>query len=327
MLYFLLTGKAPFAAETEEEPWERARHCDFDRSALKKAGVPRRLERICLQAMACEPERRHRSAAKLEQALRRFPGGRRIVIGVATSILLVLGISTFILGYASSHPRPSRSIPPLPPHGFLPTPALADGPLRIIHFDIEHMAQRPGGQFEVRGNLGEQSFAVRSGDDVTVRAELSEPSYAYLLAFRPDCVDEVLDPDNADTLPKLTRKLCYPPESKAHVVYRLEDGSGLYAFAVVVSRNELPSYNQWKNEHGNAPWRKGLSGASGVVWSHDGRRLAPLTATENTPRRGKGATIHGGGDVIAELSRWLQAVPGVDCVAIKAFPVPEAPRP
>jgi serine/threonine protein kinase len=40
VLYFLLTGSGPFAAETAEESWDRARHCKLDRTALKRARVP-----------------------------------------------------------------------------------------------------------------------------------------------------------------------------------------------------------------------------------------------------------------------------------------------
>ena len=41
LLYFLLTGKGPFEAATPEKSWDRARRCDFDRSALENADVPR----------------------------------------------------------------------------------------------------------------------------------------------------------------------------------------------------------------------------------------------------------------------------------------------
>jgi len=59
VLYFLLTGQSPFQAGERREALDRACRNDFDRQALRKAGVPRRLERIVLKAMASEPESRH----------------------------------------------------------------------------------------------------------------------------------------------------------------------------------------------------------------------------------------------------------------------------
>src|SRR5262249_61191762 len=56
VLYFLLTGQAPFGGGTRDDQWRRAIHGDFERAALRTNGVPRRLERIGLKATAAEPE-------------------------------------------------------------------------------------------------------------------------------------------------------------------------------------------------------------------------------------------------------------------------------
>ena len=61
VLYFLLTGEAPFVGETQDESRDRACRCDFDRTP-SIAKVPRRLRRICLKAMAAEPADRYASA-------------------------------------------------------------------------------------------------------------------------------------------------------------------------------------------------------------------------------------------------------------------------
>jgi len=193
--------------------------------------------------------------------------------------------------------------------------------VRIIRLDIDHMAKK-GEEFEARGKLGERSFKIALGDDVTIDAELSEPAYGFLIALRPDGQDEVCDPDNPETPPQKTRSLRYPPESKPDLVYRLADGSGLHAFAVVVSRAPLPSYREWKARRGSPPWQKGLSAAPGVVWWYDGHRLAALSEDDRTVQRGSGATVRGGGTAVAQLAAWLKQDPGIDAVAIKAFPVP-----
>jgi hypothetical protein len=160
-----------------------------------------------------------------------------------------------------------------------------------------------------------------------VDAELSEPAYSYLIAFRPDGVDEVFQPEDPETPPEKTDRPFYPPKSKPRGAYRLGDGSGLQAFALVTSRAPLPSYREWKARHGTPPWQKGLSAAEGVVWWYDGRRLRPLTGDDSRGQRGAGATIRGSGGPVADLAAWLEGRPGVDDVAIKAFVVPPAAGP
>jgi hypothetical protein len=75
VLYTLLVGKPPFRGKNVQEVLGQARRGDFDRTALRTAGVPRRLERICLRAMATDPAGRHAQsedlAADLESYLRR----------------------------------------------------------------------------------------------------------------------------------------------------------------------------------------------------------------------------------------------------------------
>ena len=67
VLYFLLTGQPPFVGETQDEVWDRARRCDFEAGALRAAKVPRRLERICLKAMAADPADRYATAEALAE--------------------------------------------------------------------------------------------------------------------------------------------------------------------------------------------------------------------------------------------------------------------
>ena len=198
--------------------------------------------------------------------------------------------------------------------------------MRIVRFDLEHLARSGEHELEAR-KLGEQSFAVRPGDDVTIEAELSEPAFCYLIAFRPDGVDEVFLPQDPETLPQETRTPRYPPESKPADAYRFEEGTGLHAFALVVSKAPLPPYRAWKARRELPPWQKGLSAALGVVWWYDGLRLSPLTGADMSSQRSQGATVRGGGAAVAELAAWLKADPVVDAVVIKAFPVPPASGP
>ena len=150
---------------------------------------------------------------------------------------------------------------------------------------------------------------------------LSAPAYAFLIALRPDGVVEVCDPEDPGVSPAKTRQLQYPPRSKTGEVYRLEDGVGLQAFALVVSKSPLPSFHEWQRRVGAPPWSAGLPGLAGVVWRHDGHWIIPGSSSDPNGQRGKGKSIRGG-SAVAALADWLRAIPGIDAVEVVAFPVP-----
>jgi hypothetical protein len=275
--------------------------------------------------MAAEPADRYASADEMRRALERLARRPYSLLARAVGLLLLAALA---IGLARGRAAPDRR-PGVTASGVGPVIAgpSAASPLRVLSLDIQHLAKRGESPLVRRGGLGEHSFAVRSDDDVTVRAELSEPAYAYLIAFQPDGVDEVCDPEDPGARPGPDRHPRYPPAEQTWAVYRLDNGPGLQAFALVASRAPLPPYREWRQAHGPPPWRGGLSGQPGVVWWHDGQWLTPLTADDPSGRRGKAATIRGGGDVVAELAEWLGAVPGIEAVAVKAFPVPPASGP
>jgi hypothetical protein len=322
VLYALLTGRPPYKDPDPRRLLELARRGQVTPPRQVEPSIPGPLDRICVKALAADPSRRFGSAAEFGRALGRYRRRPLRMAGtaVAACVLILLGLIP-LLRRTAPRAGPDGAISPVT------TPDLtALAPVRIVRFDIEHLAGRGGEEFDV-GKLGERSFAVRSGDDVTVDADLSEPAHSYLIAFRPDGVDEVFQPEDPETPPGKTARPRYPPESEPGRAYRLSEGAGLHAFALVVSRAPLPSYRQWKGRHGTPPWQERLSAAAGVVWSYDGRRLRPLTGEDLGDQRGAGATIRGGGGPVAELAAWLKRIPGVDDVAIKAFPVPPASVP
>lgn len=91
VLYFLLTGQAPFRGQDRAEVLDRAKRCDFDRTALRNARVPRRLEGICLRAMALDQADRHARAEELAADLERFvrrPRQQAVLAAIITLMLL-----------------------------------------------------------------------------------------------------------------------------------------------------------------------------------------------------------------------------------------------
>jgi hypothetical protein len=111
VLYFLLTGRAPFAAATQGESEVRARKCDFDRTALKADGVPRGLRQICLTAMAAEPAARHATADALASALDRWLRGPRRAAGAVATAVVVLAVTGSWWLLARSPLRPQGDLP------------------------------------------------------------------------------------------------------------------------------------------------------------------------------------------------------------------------
>jgi eukaryotic-like serine/threonine-protein kinase len=95
VLYFLLTGRAPYDGVDSREVLARARACDFDREALREAGTPRPLERICRRAMQADPEARQASAGRLASELEAFVRRplmvKRALAGGAVAALLLAG--------------------------------------------------------------------------------------------------------------------------------------------------------------------------------------------------------------------------------------------
>ncbi len=90
ILYFLLVGQAPFRGRDWFETLEQARRCDFDRSALRTAKVPRRLEAICLRAMAPEPSDRYARAEDMAADLERYVRRPRRTAFLVGAVLLAL---------------------------------------------------------------------------------------------------------------------------------------------------------------------------------------------------------------------------------------------
>jgi serine/threonine protein kinase len=333
VLYFLLIGQKPHAGETLKEVLEQARDAPIVPPRRIQPSVPRALDRICVKAMAADPQARFPSAEALRRELERYRQRRWVapVLGAA-ALLLALFVPAWTFW-----PRPARPSPDDlagPSAGRAATETRSDtkpaspSALRVTRFEIPLFPKLDQGHYDPKrtGLLGRTSFAAREDDDLAVRAELSEPAYSYLIAFRPDGTDELCDPDDEDTPPPKKQQPVYPPPGKSEERYRLSEGAGLYAFALVVSRAPLPAYRVWKERVGQVPWTAKLSGEPGIVWRDDGQGLEPLLADDAANTRGKGVKGRDAGAPVAKLASWLRGLTGVDAVILEAFPVEPAGR-
>lgn len=72
ILYYLLTGRAPFLAESLEEALGLVLHAEPVTPRLLTPGIPRDLETICLKCLEKDPHQRYRSAQGLADDLGRW---------------------------------------------------------------------------------------------------------------------------------------------------------------------------------------------------------------------------------------------------------------
>ena len=134
--------------------------CAFDRTALRRRGIPRGLARLVLRAMAADPADRHPQAEHLARDLERFLARpRRLRRMVAASGMVCLFAMLMVL--ARYEPKP-----PGPPS---PTAA----PLRIDAMEILPFREDPPGHVRPLHMLGIDTPACRPADLVRIRVRLS----------------------------------------------------------------------------------------------------------------------------------------------------------
>lgn len=170
MLFFLLTGGAPFAAASPMESLERARRCDFDAAILGRAGVPRELESVCLHAMQAVPADRFSGAEQFAVSLERFTSRprRRRRTGVVCACLAVAALAA-----AGAWLSGSGDSPPSRRQGHGPGAGLAAEILgRPLRRDF-------GLKFEVLGQAANaEEVVLAEGQDAVFRMEADRDCYA-----------------------------------------------------------------------------------------------------------------------------------------------------
>jgi serine/threonine protein kinase len=333
-LFYLLTGRAPFA---HHEDWGQKLEAHQAEAppgvrALRPE-VPAELAELVGRLLAKRPEDRPQTPGEVATALARLARGhgpatrdgrsrrawhalpRRpwLAAGAFGLMALLCVVGVLDLGRGRRHEER--------PQG---TPVSAVRKVQVLSLDVKHFANVNGRFDQPRGVLGKDTFATRQGDSVTVEARLSQPAYAYLLAFRPDGIAEVCFPESEDERPPLTDRPRYPSESRG-VNYGLDEGAGLQVFALVVSSRPLPPYKEWTARRGAAPWKRSPT-PPGVVWRDDGTDIIAVTVDDPTGQRAKGREVSGK-TTVARLADWLRQAPEVEAVAAVGFAVLPKDRP
>jgi serine/threonine protein kinase len=289
--------------------------------------IPIALSDLVVRLLAKDPADRMQSAAEVVAALRAIEEGqpnplppiqladtsdnsplasprRRRGLTVA-AVLGLLGVLGLLVGLANRSPDQSRGEPGRDLAKEAPVDSV---PLRVMSIAIDHFARLNNQEGERLGFLGKRSpeaKAPKLGDQVTVQAQLSRPAFAYLLAFRPDGEIELCSPATEDQPPTRDDQVRYPTKAEsADLRYGLQEGTGLWVFAVVASDEPLPAYREWKSKR-PLTW-SAEPGGQGKVWWYDGDWLEQLSGSGTVRgERAKGEKALGPGKAVVQAADQL----------------------
>jgi hypothetical protein len=323
LLYHLLTLGPLYRGASETSVVRQAREAGYLPIRDLAPSTPRGLARIVHRALAAEPERRYRTAAEFEAALRGFLGSRRLAAAV---LAIVLAASTLVL--ALTFPRivreptgPSRSAERGPVSSTVPSPSSssaatlpreeerADVP-RILSFRVHAFRLKPP---ENLGSIGVSPRPVRVDDEVDVSARFDAIAFGYLIAMDPEGHVQLCQPLE-ETEPPPGSEEIHIHRSKA---YGLTGRPGLQVFVAVASRKPLPPYEKWRGAEGLRRLWKACD--DGHAWRFDGRRFEVLSAQsrgelKDRPGPEPPAPFRAVCDYVAQS-------PDIEAIAAIAFPV------
>jgi hypothetical protein len=228
ILYELLTGRTPLQGGSVGEVLQEARHGRVSPPRVLRPRIPRALERICLRALSPDPAGRQGSAAELARELRWFLGRerRRLWVAGLVAVGLLVGLVGWLLG-----PGP-------------PGKEKLSGELIVEVWTPPELGGRKQGiRVQDPGAL-----PVRAGEEIHIRAELSEPAHAYLLLLNSQGEVVPLYPWNEQKIEQET--LTPPPWRPAQQVvhsptgenrrWPMDNVDGLETVLLLARRTPLP---------------------------------------------------------------------------------------
>ncbi len=316
-LFFLLTGKPPFHDCPSQVALIQA-HCSYPRPSLRRErpDVTPALEAVVRRLMDPSPEKRFASATEFLRALDALARPRRArrpspvrrqaaLLALLGALLAGLPTRTAPVSAGKAEAVAKDRKPPTPSEGgAAPVPAeeAVPGPRLGASLQIMRWSGPVGEGRRHHGEIGLRSPRGFVNDRVRVFVELNRPAYGYLIAFLPDGREQLCWPADETSAPARTRKFDFPkrkPESHGWV---LDGANGAHAFVLVLSKEPLPAYAEWKRRNGSAPWARYRAPGYQEFDSTRGKRLR-----ENNPFR--------------DVCEFLRDRPDVDLVRGKAFPV------
>ena len=304
VLYELASGRRPFHGESLTAVLIAVATEPPRPLSERNPGLPGGLADLIHRLLAKDPSERPSSAAdvaiQLDQ-LAAAPAGlptepyrpaeagkRSRMLTVAVGVgLVAVGLAVVVASRWDKLTDDRGSVTPVVPT----RPAIPPAePLRVISLEVTRFRKVGPGQAELAGVLGRDTFTAVVGDQATVTATLTRPGYAYIVAFRPDGVAELVYPEDATEMPPLTDTPRYPSKSRG-VNYGLTDGAGFWAFVAVASADPLPPFRQvvaerlpgWTPRPGRPTewtvpnWTP--AAAPGIVWIDNGDDVEAVSAT------------------------------------------------
>jgi serine/threonine protein kinase len=278
IFYELLTGQPPYDGD-RAALWEKARRGQIVPVRQLHPRVPRRLEAICMKALAADPAQRYPNARSLERALRGYLLRPKIALAGVAVALFAAGIAivlTALLG------RPQTPLGTASLQSLSQTPLTGDLTVNVWSPN----GTKPGMTLDQPGAL-----PVRTGEMLRVKVKLNQPAYTYLILldsrgdvhplhpWKPERGFRELPP-----APRAIQELSLP-ENTPDKGWELDEHDGLETFLLLVRRTPLPDDYDLASRIGKYP-------------------SAPLRHPQEFVVRGAGFD---GGNVDRDLHRGLES--------------------
>lgn len=233
--------------------------------------------------------------------------------GIAFALVVTVGV----LWAAFASPQPSTPTAPAPP----PTDPEPSGPPPLVTaIDVRPHAPLGNGEFSPLHLLGPENNAATTAQAIVVDVTLSRPAYSYVVLFRADGGEVLLDPQDDTDIPAKTNRPHYPSKRR-DALYQLDDGPGLWAVGVIASDDPLPGYREWRAKHPGGPWKANPIPPATAVFD-DGQWVRTFAPGQATTRGSRGEVSGTGRAPVVGLVDWLKQQGG--SAAAVTFPVTDA---